>query len=326
MTFGQAVVIGKFYPPHRGHKFLIDTAMSLSQRVTVIVCGKPTDDIPGERRGEWLREIHPTADVMVIDDRYDANDTAVWAANTMRWLGGPPDVVFTSEDYGEPYARAMGCVHVMVDKDREAVPCSATMIRTNPLMGREFLEPVVWAWFVKRVCLVGAESTGKTTLSRELAAHFQTEWVPEYGRDYSAVKFERGETEWTTEEFVHIAAEQTRMAERAARTANGVLIEDTNAFATWLWHRRYMGHDSDAVRAEAAKARCDLYLLTGDEIPFEQDGLRDGEHIRHDMHGWFAEELRRQGVPWVRVDGTREERLAKAIAAIDALMNRVISR
>ena len=93
------------------------------------------------------------------------------------------------------------------------------------------------------------------------------------------------------------AAEQSRREELAARTANRVVICDTNAFATWLWHRRYMGCDSVAVKAEAERGRCDLYILTGDEIPFVQDGLRDGEHIRHTMHGWFEEALRAQPSP-----------------------------
>src|SRR5262245_15483730 len=78
MPFGRSVVIGKFYPPHRGHKHLIDTASAQSRRVTVIVCERPTDTIPGEIREAWLREIHPAAEVMLIDDRYDENDTAVW--------------------------------------------------------------------------------------------------------------------------------------------------------------------------------------------------------------------------------------------------------
>jgi HTH-type transcriptional repressor of NAD biosynthesis genes len=319
MTFGRAVVIGKFYPPHRGHKLLIDAAAARSRRVTVIVCAKPTDTIPGELRAAWLRETHPAAEVMLIDDRYDENDTAVWAANTVRWLGGPPDAVFTSEDYGDPYARAMGCVHVPVDKARAAVPCSGRAIRRDPFANWEFLEPPVRAWFTKRVCVLGAESTGTTTLARALAEHYRTVWVPEYGREYSAEKFARGETDWTTDEFVRIAAEQTRREELAARDANRVVIGDTNAFATRLWHRRYVGHDSDAVKAEADRARCDLYLLTGDEIPFVQDGLRDGEHIRHEMHTWFEDALGAQCVPWKLLRGTHEERLVEATAAVDGL-------
>jgi HTH-type transcriptional repressor of NAD biosynthesis genes len=319
--FGQAVVIGKFYPPHHGHKLLIETALAQSRQVTVIVCAKQCDRIPGDLRGRWLAEIHPRAKLIVIDDRYDENDTAVWAANTVRWLGGAPDVVFTSEAYGEPYARMMGCGHVLVDPNRHQVRCSGTTIRRDPWACWDFLDPPVRAWFVRRVCVLGAESTGTTTLAQMLAEQYCTVWVPEYGREYSATKQLRGDTGWTSDEFIEIAAEQNRREELAARQANHVQFGDTNAFATRFWHRRYMGFESEAVGAEAERACCHLYLLTGDEIPFVQDGLRDGEHIRHVMHGWFEEGLRLQSVPWQLVRGSPSERLAQASAAVDALFS-----
>lgn len=320
-SFPRAVVIGKFLPPHRGHKLLIDTALAQSQHVTVIVCERPSDEIPGNVRAKWLSEIHPSANVMVIDDRYDEQDSRIWAENTIRWLGRPPDAVFTSEDYGEPYARAMGCVHVSVDRDRKQVPCSATAIRSDPFANWQFLEAPVRAWFARRVCVLGAESTGTTTLAEELARHYETACVLEYGREYSEVKMARGESEWRSDEFVHVANEQNAREERAARDANRVLICDTNAFATRLWHRRYVGTSNADVDA-ATVARCDLYLLTGDEIAFVQDGMRDGEHIRHDMHRWFEDALRAQSVPWLLLRGSREERLAAATAAIDPLIGR----
>jgi NadR type nicotinamide-nucleotide adenylyltransferase len=316
MTFATAVVIGKFYPPHRGHKLLIDTALAQSHKVHVIVCAKPTDTIPGELRGQWIAEIHPTAHVMVIDDRYDANDTRVWAENTVRWLGHAPEAVFTSEDYGDPYANLMGAKHVSVDRARHAVPCSATMIRSDPYTNWDFLEPPVRAWYARRVCVLGAESTGTTTLAQALAVHFNTVWTPEYGREYSALKQAKQETSWTTDEFVQIATEQNRREDEAARAANRIVIGDTNSFATCLWHRRYLGRESAEVQAVAAAARCDLYLLTGDEIPFVQDGLRDGEAIRHAMHKWFEQSLEQQTVPWVVVRGPPSERLEYAAESI----------
>lgn len=104
MTFGTAVVIGKFYPPHNGHHFLIDTALSQATKVHVIICAKTTDTIPAEIREACLRVMHPRASVFVIDDKYDENDSRIWAENTIRWLGRAPDVVFTSEDYGGLFA------------------------------------------------------------------------------------------------------------------------------------------------------------------------------------------------------------------------------
>ena len=319
MTFRSAVVSGKFYPPHRGHKLLIDTACAGAGQVTVIVCAKPTDSIPGELRGQWLREIHPTARVMVIDDRYDEHDSAVWAANTVRWLGAAPEAVFTSEAYGDRYAQLMGSVHVPVDRGRLRVPCSGTLIRADPYAHWGFLEPPVRGWFAKRICVLGAESTGTTTLAQALAAHYRTAWVPEYGREYSMAKQRRGETVWTSDEFVWIAREQNRQEADAARRADRLLIGDTNSVATRLWHRRYLGFESAAVAAVAAETRCDLYLLTGDEIPFVQDGVRDGEHLRHEMHRWFAAALAVQPVPWHVLRGTPSARLEAAIALVDRL-------
>ncbi len=319
MKHGLGIVIGKFYPPHLGHKLLIDTALDQSERTVVIVCAKATDSIPGELRARWLEEIHPAARIMVIDDRYDENNSRVWAENTIRWLGRSPDAVFTSEDYGDRYAALMGARHICVDRSRTRVKISGTAVRADPFVNWDYLEPPVRGWFAKRVCVLGAESTGTTTLARALAAQLGTEWVEEYGREYSAIKLAKNDPDWRTSEFSMIAAEQARREAAAARRANRVLICDTNAFATMLWHRRYMGTHSTAVETIARNGRCDLYLLTGDEIPFVQDGLRDGELIRHEMHTWFEAALAAQPVPWHIVRGSHEERLERAVSLIRLL-------
>lgn len=101
----------------------------------------------------------------------------------------------------------------------------------------------------------------------------------------------------------------------AAREANRPVICDTNAFATTLWHRRYMGFPSPELDEFATHCRADLYILTGDEIPFVQDGLRDGETIRHEMQGWFEVALRRQPCPWILVRGEPACRLKQAVFA-----------
>jgi len=319
MKRGLGLVIGKFYPPHQGHKLLIDTATQQSEKTVVIVCAKPTDSIPGDLRGRWMQEIHPEAEVMVIDDHYDENDSQVWAENTLRWLGRAPDMVFTSEEYGDRYAALMGSKHVSVDRDRERVKISGRAIRKDPFANWDFLEPPVRSWFAKRVCVLGAESTGTTTLAEALAKELQTVWVKEYGREYSEIKMANPDALWKTEEFTHIAEEQSRREDQAARDANRVLICDTNAFATVLWHRRYMGTHSPEVEAIARRGRCDLYLLTGDEIPFVQDGLRDGEHIRHEMHTWFETALEAQSVPWIVLRGSPEERLRESLRLVENL-------
>ena len=317
----RGVIVGKFYPPHRGHKYLIDTGRSQVDQLSVICCWKPGENPPGRLRAEWLREIHPDVNVIALEDTLPGDDSQAWAENTIKVLGYVPDVVFTSEDYGYPYAAFMGCEHVQVDKARRAVPVSGTAVRAKPLANWDFLEPCVRAFYVKRVCLVGAESTGKTTLAAALAAHYHTNWVAEYGREYSEEKMRGGDpSKWESAEFETIAREQNRLEDAAARRANRLLVCDTDAFATSIWHRRYLEKRSPAVEALAAPRKHDLYLLTGIDIPFVQDGTRDGEHIREWMHRTFIEELEATGRPYRLVTGSPGERLRQSIELIDPLL------
>lgn len=314
-------IVGKFYPPHRGHKYLIETARRQVDHLIVMVAAHRSQTIPGELRKAWLEEIHPDCDVRLVDDTLD-DDSQQWAEFTMSYLGRSPDVVFTSEDYGEPYARAMNCRHVSVDRQRLAMPISGTRVRENPLGHLQWLEPCVRAHFVRRIVLVGAESTGKTTLAAMLAQHYQTNWVPEFGREYwerkvAGLSMDGPLPGWTSDEFLAIATEQQRRENEAARSANRVLICDTNAWATGLWHERYLDHRDAAVDAIGAANRAHLYLLTEPDFPFVQDGYRDGESIRLAMHKRFVECLRRTDTPVVRLAGTLENRLAIATAAID---------
>ncbi|MEO6536223.1 MAG: AAA family ATPase [Candidatus Paceibacterota bacterium] len=317
--FKRGVVIGKFYPPHCGHKYLIDTARSQCEQLTVILCWKKGQEISGVERARWIQHIHPDVQVKLLDDdRLGEDDSKAWAENTLAVLGFTPDAVFTSEAYGDPYASFMGTVHVLVDKERTYIPISGTMVRSDPMKYAEFLEPIVRAYFAKRVCVLGAESTGTTTLSKELAAHYKTVWVPEYGRLYSEGKFYADKNaEWRSDEFVTIAKAQCDLEDTLAEASNGLVICDTDAFATSLWHERYMGTRSKEVEDIAARRNYTLYILTGDEIPFEQDGLRDGEHIRHGMHKRFIERLEEEKKSYILVSGSKEQRLKKAITEIN---------
>jgi NadR type nicotinamide-nucleotide adenylyltransferase len=320
----RGLVIGKFYPPHRGHKFLIDTALSQVDHLDVLICARPDQTIPGELRAQWLREMHPAACVRAIDDPGEDDDSEFWAEYTVRILGNAPDVVFTSEDYGEAFARFLGCRHVLVDRERTHVPVSARAIRAAPLRHWEYLEPCVRAYFAKRVSVVGAESTGTTTLARDLAAHYNTVWVPEYGREYceklQAAGVDLWTYQWRSAEFVEIARKQQEMENDLARAANRILICDTDVLATGIWHERYLRTSSPEVEAIAATHRHDLYLLTDCDLPFVQDGLRDGETIRQWMTRRFEEVLTERSLPWVKISGFGEQRLAAAVLEVDRIL------
>jgi HTH-type transcriptional regulator, transcriptional repressor of NAD biosynthesis genes len=323
MTLG--FVVGKFYPPHRGHKHLIDSARRQVDSLVVMVAHHPTQNIPGEVRRDWLREIHPDCDIRLVPDTLE-NDSTAWARFTIDYLGRAPDVVFTSETYGDIWAAHMNCRHLLIDLGRTAVPISATRIRADPLAHLDFLEPCVRAWFVKRVVIVGSESTGKTTLAQALARHFGTTWVPEYGREHwerkvAGLPMAGPLPAWSDDEFVHIATEQQRRENLHARAADKVLVCDTNAFATGLWFERYRARRHPDVDAIGSRDRADLYLLCTPEVPFVQDGVRDGERIRDWMHQRFVEQLATQSTPSLPITGPDyDARAATAIAAVEQLL------
>jgi NadR type nicotinamide-nucleotide adenylyltransferase len=179
---------------------------------------------------------------------------------------------------------------------------------------------------ILRIVLIGAESTGKTTLCEALAAHYGTVWVAEYGREHwenkiAAQNTSPGETPaWSDDEFIHIAEEQQRRENEAATRATRVLICDTNAFATATWFERYAGTRHPEVDAIGARDQVDLYLIPSPDVPFVQDGVRDGEKIREWMHARFLELIRAGGTPHVLITGAWDARLPQAIAAIDALL------
>jgi len=204
------------------------------------------------------------------------------------------------------------------------------------------LTPTERAEATRRVVIVGSESTGKTTLARELVGHYrgiggiwaETKWVAEYGREYTEVLLDRQgvrdaepeaevhSAEWTANDFAVIAVEQQRLEDAAAASGSPVLFCDTDAFATQLWERRYLGEGStaalDAVPVSPPRG---LYLLADlAGVEFEQDGIRDGESYREEMQRWFIEELQRRGEPWLLVTGPREQRLAASIAAVDEVL------
>lgn len=324
MTHG--VVVGKFYPPHRGHRHLIDVAVSKSDRVTVLVVDGRDEDPSASVRAEWLRELHPDATTDVTRDIERDDDSVAWARAARDAVGQQMiDAVFTSEPYGTAWATAISeqqgseCRDVFVG--RGLVQISGTQVRSNPARYWDYIDAPVRAHYVKRVCVVGAESTGSTTLARSLAAAYETTWVPEYGRDYTVEKFTIGTGDkWLPSDFLRIALEQNALEDRMAREAPvGILFCDTDSLATALWEEVYLGSTSDAVwrAVDAHGAPFALYLLTDHVgVPWENDGLRLGDETRAAMTARFEEVLVARGLPWMKVSGSRSARLARAVDAI----------
>jgi HTH-type transcriptional repressor of NAD biosynthesis genes len=352
----HGLVLGKFYPPHLGHDFLIRAASSSCDVVTVLVLARDDEAIDVATRVAWLRSNHAQSPNVRVIGALDNNPTDfdnedLWTVH-MRVirsaLEGAGDavsspsinLVFSSEPYGVELARRFAARHVLVDPGRLALPISATMIRANPVAQCEFLSPIVRASMAKRVVILGAESTGSTTLTTQLALAYRqrvgferTSWVPEFGHEFGRFKLLRAraladgvelpasrDLVWSDDDFEAIARRQNADEDNAARDTGLLLLCDTDSWATGLWQERYLGQCSDAVRALSRSDRA-LYIVTSPEgVPFAQDGTRDGEELRDDMHQRFIDGLTKSNQRFVVVAGSPEKRRDASIRAIDAVV------
>ena len=170
----------------------------------------------------------------------------------------------------------------------------------------------------KRVCLLGAESTGKTTLAAELADAFGTLVNPEYGRPYTEVGRDRA-APWTSAEFAHIARIHCWYEDFLAGYARRALFCDTDAFTTAVFHEVYL--DAPATGFEDLVARqYDLFVVCGLDVPWRGDGIREFEVRRRWMHERYIARARDSGRPWLLVEGPRDVRLAAARSAVEELL------
>lgn len=315
------VTIGKFYPFHLGHNYLITEAKKQVDHLIVLVCHHETQTISGTIRAQWIRSLHPDIEIIeVIDDLPEAPEP--WAKRTLEVLKPrQPDIAFTSETYGQPWAKFMGCQHQMIDLNRVQFPISGTQLRSNLGQYWQYLTPPVSAYFAKRICILGVESSGTTTLAQALAQHYQTVWIPEYGRWYwEGRRATPHQEQWDSYEFVQIAQGQGVIEDALAMRANRLVICDTDALATCIWHRRYLGWQSLEVEKIADSRHYHLYILTEPDFGFVQDGTRESESWRQAMHQWFLEMLQQKQKNYITVTGNHEMRMKKAISVIDSLL------
>ena len=141
-------VIGKFYPPHLGHSHLIREALAKVEHLVVVVCGEAGQAPTLEQRAAWLQEIFPQIEVRMLDTAsFDSTSELAWTNATQLVLGEVPELMISSENYGEHYSQLLGCKHTHVDLDRTVVPIAASDIRKNPAKYLHFLEAPVRSYY-----------------------------------------------------------------------------------------------------------------------------------------------------------------------------------
>jgi len=172
-----------------------------------------------------------------------------------------------------------------------------------------------------RVVVFGPESTGKTTLCKDLAAHYKTLWVPEFARDYLQEKWDTTQEICTLEDLPIIAQGQMDLENEALKSASKVLFCDTNILVTQIWSETHFdGYCDPKIIAAVNQVHYDLYLLTEVDIPWEADDLRDRPNDREGMFEYFKVKLEEQNVAYEYIKGDRENRIKQATTAIDSII------
>lgn len=174
-----------------------------------------------------------------------------------------------------------------------------------------------------KVVLFGPESTGKTTLAAQLAQHYNTQWVPEYAREYLQEKWDREQRTCEPVDLLPIALGQMDLENRLSKNAERLLICDTDLLETKVYSEAYyLGFCDPVLEKYALLNQYDLYLLTSIDIPWEKDDLRDKPNERQQMFDYFKNTLIKHSRNFITLKGTEEERLRKAIQSIDQLLKR----
>jgi HTH-type transcriptional repressor of NAD biosynthesis genes len=321
----RGFLLGKFMPLHAGHIALCRTAMALVDELSVMVCTRDSEPVPGALRAAWMHAMVPGARLLhhygeIPQEPEDHPDFwPIWRRMIRAIHPEPITHVFGSELYITRLAEELGAQPVPVDPDRRAFPVSGEAVRADPAGQWRFLPPPVRPWYQKRVVVFGAESTGKSTMADRLAAAATDDdggpVVPEYGRAHERV---RNGAEWNAPELIELARRHEAHRAAIAPWGGPVLIEDTDPLLTAVWAQMLLG---ERVPELEARPMADLYLLLDADVPFVQDGIRyfaDGGGRRR-FQALCEEMLERIGARFERVTGDWDERDRQAQAAVERL-------
>ena len=341
--FKRGLVVGKFSPLHKGHEYLIQSAFNQCIEVVVISYSRPEfPSCSANIREHWIKSVFNSAKVLCVDaatveswrlenswefempknDESDSLHRHFTYQLLAQKLGVGIDAVFTSEAYGDGFAQFLSdpatgfgsqVAHVCVDLNRSVIPISGSRIRARQTPEQTFINPYVRKEFgIKKILLLGAESTGKSTISKLLAVHFKEPLVEEYGRELWEAKHGK----LTAKDLKDICLMQTAREDLAQHTAKNYIFCDTSPITTLCYSEALFKQRCKVIDAYAERPYQHVFLCEPD-FPLVQDGTRKNEEFRLWQHNWYLKELALRNIPYTALTGSvsfRADRVIQILA------------
>jgi len=193
---------------------------------------------------------------------------------------------------------------------------------------------------IKKIVILGPESTGKSTLCQQLAAHYQTAWCPEYAREYllkhgmnytydDLLIIAKGQIDLEKKTELKVKADERESDSRLPTCLpvgkapdSRLLFIDTDMYVMKVWCEFVFGKCHPFILDQIEKRKYDLYLLCNVDLPWVKDELREYPDLerRQTLYGIYKDIMIHQAVPWANISGDYEDRLKKAIVAVDTLL------
>lgn len=318
----KAFVFGKFYPFHKGHEAMIRFALTKCDFLSVLVCCSNKETIPCAIRKDWIEKTFEHEErIEVITYSYNEDElpntsvsseavSALWAT-IFKELFPHHSLVITSEPYGTFLASFMQIEHIPFDMDKRHFPVSATAIRNDLFAHWNFLPDIVKPFFVIKVVVLGTESTGKTTLTKQLADHFNCSAVAEAGRDIVA-----DSKDFAFKDLHTIAHEHAKRIDKTTAEDSPLVIIDTDIHITKSYALFAFQQPLQVTEAIMAANKADLYLYLNNDVEYIQDGTRLTEDDRNVLDHSHRKVLNEHNIPIIEIRGNWEQRFATAVEHI----------
>lgn len=323
----------KAYPFHNGHKALIEFASERCENLHVIISHNKRQNIPGLDRYNAICETfkdYKNINVYQFEDddlpEYDYQCETLdefysyWIPEIYKIVESL-DVVFTSENYGDDFARYLGVEHILYDKDRLITPISGTEIRNNIKDNWKHITPSMKSKLIKRVAIMGPESVGKSTLTQKLAKEFNTNFVEEYGRTV----YEQNGNKIYLNDFIDISIGRQRIEDKIIQSSNNIIFCDTEDITTYIFLKMFFPNsdiNDEYFKNKISKSKkYDLYILLKPDCDSIQDGTRSFLESREEHYNVIKSNLIDNECNFVEIGGDWNNRFNKSVEFIKNYFN-----